>query len=115
MSPDQFRNALIDLTEAVTALALYTHALNRIAETRRYSESKGPTPDGEGPLDILEKIARQLHCATNGLKNLYACRGIASGPQADELAVSKEHQEKPMVTRRRSRSGGDSPPSPRST
>jgi hypothetical protein len=107
MSPDQFRNALIDFTEAVTALALYTQALNNIAATHRSVERKGPTSDGECSLDILEKIARQLHCATNRLRDLYACRGAISHEDADRRTENREHAAKSMPAHSKPRSSSD--------
>jgi hypothetical protein len=110
MSPDQFRNALTEFTEAVTALALYTHALTRIAATHRSAESKGHTPDGECPPDILEKIARQLARATSGLRELYACRGITYDKEAALRAEDTGHDAKSGSRQRKRRSGSEAAP-----
>ncbi|QEX18968.1 hypothetical protein FRZ44_42800 [Hypericibacter terrae] len=108
MPPDQFRNALIDFTDAVTALTFYTQALNTIAGTHRSVERNGTASDDECSLDILEKIARQLHRATNSLHDLYACRGPASHEDAARRAENREHRStKSMRAQRKPRPRGD--------
>lgn len=74
-----FENSLIDFVEAVTALANYTRALRAISERRELAAGGSRMPDDACAVDILEQIARQLGRASNGLRGLYECRGIA-GP-----------------------------------
>lgn len=91
-SPDQFRNALIDFTEAVSALAIYTHALKKVAATHRSVENQRHISDGPSPVDILEQIAKQLVRATNGLRCLYACRSAATQREAVLWAEDIKHE-----------------------
>jgi hypothetical protein len=110
MSPDQFRNALTEFTEAITALALYTHALTRIAATHRSAETKGHGPDGECPPDLLEKIARQLARATNGLRDLHICCGVAYDNEAALRAEDTGHDAKSGSGQHERRSSGETVP-----
>jgi hypothetical protein len=110
MSPDQFRNALTEFTEAITALALYTHALTRVAAIRRSAETRGDTPDGEYPPDILEKIARQLARATERLRDLYACHGIAPDKEAALRAKDTGHDARSGSRRRKRPSSSEAAP-----
>ena len=72
----QFNEAVIGLTEAVTALANYTRALKKISGNEAAIESRD-APDFISAVDVLEKVARQLARAANELRSLYACCGHA--------------------------------------
>ena len=87
----QFNEAVIGLTEAVTALANYTHALKKISATEVAIESRD-APDCISAADILEKVARQLARAANELRSLYACCGPADWDDAVYLVTKGDHQ-----------------------
>lgn len=100
--PPQFDEALIGLTNAVTALANYTHALKKISEMERSIEGRLAL-DRASSVDILEKATRQLTRAADEVRSLYAYCGIAEGNMVDWTGNTRLDVEVPAPERQESR------------
>jgi len=100
--PPQFDEALISLTNAVTALANYTHALKKVSAKERSIEGSHAL-DRASSVDILEKVTTQLTRATDEVRSLYAHCGIAEGNTVDWTSNTRLDVEVPAPEGQESR------------